>query len=318
MHSEEDPPDGAGDRRRRRRSRRRRGERLRGPSRPTRRPGHDDERRRRLLEHGGHHRHRHRQRGHRLRLPQARRWPRAAHDRPTSRCPRRAHADGEGPAACGRHHKLKYWAQDVNGNVEAQQVVSFTVGIDTAKPVTSATGATDGGWYKTGVTVRLAAADGAGESGVEELSYALDGAAPTGRGDSRRRRPGRRRRAHDRLSRDRRRRERRSREDVHRERRHLEAGDLRLCRLGGQGPHGDAEVQGHRDAAPTQGKATVVIKIKNRTGKVVKTIKAGHVDRQRHAVGEVHLHAGQGRLHVSPCTRPTWPATRRPRPAPRS
>jgi hypothetical protein len=82
------------------------------------------------------------------------------------------------PLAAGTH-KLKYWAQDINGNVEAQHVVSFTVGSDTAKPVTTATGATDGGWYKTGVTVHLAAADGANESGVKELSYTLDGAAPT-------------------------------------------------------------------------------------------------------------------------------------------
>ena len=58
-----------------------------------------------------------------------------------------------------------------------QHVVSFTVAVDTAKPVTSATGATDGGWYKAAVTVRLAAADG--ESGVAELSHALDGATPT-------------------------------------------------------------------------------------------------------------------------------------------
>ena len=45
--------------------------------------------------------------------------------------------------------------------------------------MTAATGATDGGWYKAGVTVHLAAVDGNGESGVKELSYALDGAAPT-------------------------------------------------------------------------------------------------------------------------------------------
>lgn len=82
------------------------------------------------------------------------------------------------PLAAGTH-KLKYWAQDINGNVEVQHVVTFTVAEDTAKPVTVATGATDGGWYKSGVTVHLAASDGAGESGVEELTYALDGAAPT-------------------------------------------------------------------------------------------------------------------------------------------
>jgi cytochrome c len=80
------------------------------------------------------------------------------------------------PLATGTH-KLKYWAQDINGNVEAQHVVTFTVGSDTAKPVTTVTGATDGAWYKAGMTVHLAAADDAGESGVKELSYALDGVA---------------------------------------------------------------------------------------------------------------------------------------------
>lgn len=35
-------------------------------------------------------------------------------------------------------HTLKYWAQDINGNVEAQQTVTFEVLKDTAKPTTSA------------------------------------------------------------------------------------------------------------------------------------------------------------------------------------
>jgi hypothetical protein len=35
-------------------------------------------------------------------------------------------------------HTLKYWAQDVNGNVEAQHTVDFEVIADTAAPVTSA------------------------------------------------------------------------------------------------------------------------------------------------------------------------------------
>jgi len=83
------------------------------------------------------------------------------------------------PLAAGSH-ELKYWAQDINGNVEAQHKINFTVGIDTAKPVTTATGAAAGGWYKAGVTVHLVAADdGDGQSGVQGLSYALDGAAPT-------------------------------------------------------------------------------------------------------------------------------------------
>jgi hypothetical protein len=38
-------------------------------------------------------------------------------------------------------HTLKFWAQDVNGNVEAQQSLEFTIVKDTAKPRTSATSA---------------------------------------------------------------------------------------------------------------------------------------------------------------------------------
>ena len=36
-------------------------------------------------------------------------------------------------------HKLKYWAQDINGNVEAQNTLTFTVVVDNVKPRTSAT-----------------------------------------------------------------------------------------------------------------------------------------------------------------------------------
>ena len=113
----------------RRRSRGRRGERLRGHP-ATRRSGagHDDgQRSRRLLEHRGHHRDRHRQRGHRLRLQRARRRPRAVsirvNDKPRrGTCPCRR-PQGSMPLAAGSH-KLKYWAQDINGNVEAQHVRS--------------------------------------------------------------------------------------------------------------------------------------------------------------------------------------------------
>lgn len=35
-------------------------------------------------------------------------------------------------------HKLKYWAQDVNGNVEAQKTVTFEILQDTVKPTTTA------------------------------------------------------------------------------------------------------------------------------------------------------------------------------------
>ncbi len=48
-------------------------------------------------------------------------------------------------------HTLKYWAQDINGNVEAQQTLTFTITADTAKPRTSAYGAS----VKRGRTARL-------------------------------------------------------------------------------------------------------------------------------------------------------------------
>ena len=44
------------------------------------------------------------------------------------------------PLAVGTH-KLKYWAQDVNGNVEAQKTVEFEIVADTVAPTTSATAA---------------------------------------------------------------------------------------------------------------------------------------------------------------------------------
>lgn len=179
------------------------------------------------------------------------------------------------PLSAGKH-TIKFWAQDINGNVEPQKVATFTFGIDTAKPVTTATGATDGAWYKTGVTVHLAAADGADESGVEELSYELDGAAPTV----------------------------------------VAAASADVAVPAANGAHTivyhATDVAGNAEAAKTltvnvdvtrpvtsasaasvarghkatlkykvadagAGKATVVIKIKKRSGKVVQTIKAGAV-----------------------------------------
>ena len=45
--------------------------------------------------------------------------------------------DKDMPLAAGTH-KLKYWAQDVNGNVEAQHTVTFAILQDTVKPTTTA------------------------------------------------------------------------------------------------------------------------------------------------------------------------------------
>ena len=45
--------------------------------------------------------------------------------------------DKDMPLAAGTH-KVKVWAQDINGNVEAQQTVTFEILKDTVKPTTSA------------------------------------------------------------------------------------------------------------------------------------------------------------------------------------
>lgn len=50
---------------------------------------------------------------------------------------------------------------------------------DTAPPTTTATGAVDGRWYRTAVTVSLASSDDAGGSGVASTEYRRDGAAWT-------------------------------------------------------------------------------------------------------------------------------------------
>lgn len=92
--------------------------------------------------------------------------------------------DKDMPLAAGTH-KVKVWAQDINGNVEAQQTVTFEILTDTVKPTTRA-------WA---VAVR--------KGRVATLKYKVT------------------------------------------------------------------------DAVPTKGTATVVIKIKNRAGKVVKTMSAG-------------------------------------------
>ncbi len=178
------------------------------------------------------------------------------------------------PLSAGTH-TIKYWAQDVNGNVEAQNSVTFTVAADTAKPVTAATGATDGGWCKAGVTVRLTASDGAGESGVQKLSYALDGAAPTTTAATADVAVPATAGAHtivyhatDVAGND-------------------EAEQTFTVNVDTAKPTTSATSVSVRrgrtatlkykvaDAAPTQGTATVSIKIKNSHGKVVKTIKVG-------------------------------------------
>ena len=180
------------------------------------------------------------------------------------------------PLSAGTH-TVKYWAQDVNGNVEAQHTLTFTISADTAKPVTAATGATDGTWYKAGVTVHLVAADGANESGVKELTYSLDSDPPiTGAATV----------------------------DVavpatagpHMLMFHatdvagnIEAEQMFTVNVDTTKPvtsasaatavHGRSATLKYKvtDTGASAGQATVVIKVKNRSGKVVATVKAGVV-----------------------------------------
>ena len=64
------------------------------------------------------------------------------------------------PLAAGTH-KVKVWAQDINGNVEAQQTVTFEILKDTVKPTTSA-------WVATVLKGRVAT-----------LKYRVNDAEPT-------------------------------------------------------------------------------------------------------------------------------------------
>ena len=49
---------------------------------------------------------------------------------------------------------------------------------DTQAPVTAVGGAVNNGWYKAGVTVNLSATDNAGGTGIDFITYTLDGGAP--------------------------------------------------------------------------------------------------------------------------------------------
>ena len=87
------------------------------------------------------------------------------------------------PATAGTY-TYKVWG--AKGAPSAGQALMTTYQItvaappvgDSVAPVTSAAGAVDKAWYKTGVTVNLTAADNAGGTGVASITYTLDGAAP--------------------------------------------------------------------------------------------------------------------------------------------
>ena len=187
------------------------------------------------------------------------------------------------PAAGSVTHKLQYWAQDTAGNVEARTTTTITVKTDPTAPVTTATGAVAGGWYKRTVAVHLAAADEAAGSGVASISWSLDGAATTIAGAS----------AYATLTVD----ARTTANGAH-------ALTYQAADVAGNleslntltinvdtkkpttaAPHAAAVHKGRvaavkykaSDAAPNSGTATVVIKIKNHAGKVVKSLNVGTV-----------------------------------------
>jgi hypothetical protein len=80
------------------------------------------------------------------------------------------------PSASG-DHTLTFWAQDVNGNVGTRQTVAYKVGVDTEAPVTTVAGVRESGWYPSWVRLRFETKD-AGASGVAALAYSADGGAP--------------------------------------------------------------------------------------------------------------------------------------------
>lgn len=86
--------------------------------------------------------------------------------------------EGNKQALTPGEHTLKFWAQDVNGNVEAKQSVKFTVLEDVIAPTTTPSGATGGAWYNTDLLVHLAADDKAEGSGVAAITSTLDGGVP--------------------------------------------------------------------------------------------------------------------------------------------
>jgi hypothetical protein len=87
------------------------------------------------------------------------------------------------PATAGTYTYKVWGAKGTPGSGQALMttyqisVAAPPVG-DSVAPVTSASGAVDNAWYKTGVTVNLSAADNAGGTGVASITYTLDGAAP--------------------------------------------------------------------------------------------------------------------------------------------
>lgn len=74
-------------------------------------------------------------------------------------------------------HSISYRSIDAAGNIEAAK--SCTVKIDTTGSVVTATGITASAWYRADKLVTLTATDEAGGSGVASITYTLDGVETT-------------------------------------------------------------------------------------------------------------------------------------------
>ena len=195
----------------------------------------------------------------------------------------------------------------------ASNALGFTVDApqaprDTTAPTTTVGGAPAGGWCNEPVTVTLAAADNAGGSGVASITYAVDGGAPVTVDDSN---------ALVDL-------------DAHFggdasafQGAHTIAYYATDAAGNAEAPHTltihhdsikpstraprAAQVRRHhtaalkyevRDATPNAGTATVVITIKNRAGKVVKTLRLGIQPVNTPLDGQVRLRAARRHLPV--------------------
>ena len=89
------------------------------------------------------------------------------------------------PASAGTY-TYKVWAakgKPGSGGMALSTTYQITVGSappagDAQAPTTTAKGATNNGWYKGAVTVDLSAADNAGGTGVDFITYTLDSGTP--------------------------------------------------------------------------------------------------------------------------------------------
>jgi peptidoglycan/xylan/chitin deacetylase (PgdA/CDA1 family) len=94
--------------------------------------------------------------------------------------PTRSSTQYTGAFSITQTRTVKYFSVDTAGNAEA--VKSQTVQIDTTAPATTITcnnGTCSTGWYGASATVRLAATDASGGSGVAATYYTTDGSTPT-------------------------------------------------------------------------------------------------------------------------------------------